>query len=173
MSHGMPYESGTTYPRCSLNRWFVPKTMSVDCPYWVVYPVKISTRNIETSKQGDENTVKIEVGQCISKARRTHSFHHFSAKKKNLLCFWSFLVALTMGYKIIHFPNSENIGHLRNTQAHYSWVIIFCFSGCYSADFDQTTAICIKTNDILESPSKTESTNVCFKRFRELFSPKN
>ncbi len=107
-------------------------------------------------------------------SRQFHSlFSYFSAKKKDLLCFWSFLVALTMGYKIIHFPNSENIGHLRNTQAHYSWVIIFCFFGCYSADFDQKTTICVKTNDILESPSKTESTNVCFKRFRELFSPKN
>ncbi len=99
--------------------------MPVDCPCWVVYPVKISAKNIEISRHGDENTVKVEVGQCISKVRPTHSCHHFSAKKKNLLCFWSFLVALTMGYKIIYFPNSENIGHLRNTQAHYSCVIIF------------------------------------------------
>jgi len=125
----------------------VPKTMSVDCLWWVVYPVKISARNIETSKHGDENTVKVEVGQCISKVRRTNSFHHFAAKKKNLLYFWSFVVALTMSYKIIHFPNSENIGHLRNTQAHYSWVIIFCFFGWYSAHFDQKTTICVKTND--------------------------
>ncbi len=145
--------------------------MSVDCLCWVVYPVKISARNIETSKHGDENTVKVEVGQCISKVRRTNSFHHFSAKKKNLLYFWSFVVALTMSYKIIHFPNSENIGHLRNTQAHYSWVIIFAFlAGIPQISIRRLRSVS-KLMTHLESASKTESTNTCFKRFRELFFP--
>jgi hypothetical protein len=148
MGHGI-----TTYPHCSLNRWFVPKTMPVDCPFWFVYSVKISARNIETSRHGDENTVKVEVGQCIS---YHWLFSYFSAKKKDLLCFWAFLVVLTVGYKIIHLPNSENISHLRNTQAYFSWVIIFCFFDWYFADLDQKTTICVKTNNIFGITIKTE-----------------
>jgi hypothetical protein len=100
-------------------------------------------------------------------------FPYFSAKKKDLLYFWSFLVALTVGYKIIHLPNSENIGHLRNTQAHFSGVIIFCFLTGISQISIRRLRSVSKLITYLESASKTESIYVTFKRFFELYFAKN
>jgi hypothetical protein len=54
--------------------------MPVDCPCSVVYPVKISARKIENSIHAEEKTVEVEVGQCVSKVRPAHSFHHFLSK---------------------------------------------------------------------------------------------
>ena len=57
-------------------------------------------------------------------------------------------IELFKSYKTVYFPNSKNIGHIRNSQAHYVRDIISCFFYWYSADFCQNTVIWVKTNII-------------------------
>ncbi len=96
----------------------------------------------------------------------------FLSKEKRPIVLLIFSCSLTVGYKIINLPNSENIGHLRNTQAHFSWVIIFCFLTGISQISIRRLRSVSKLITYLESASKTESINVSFKHFLELFFAK-
>ena len=77
-------------------------------------------------------------------------------------------IALFKSYKTVYVPDSKKIGHLRNTQAHYNWVMIFAVFTCISLISSRRPRSVIKLITYLESAQKTESTNVCFKWFRQL-----